>query len=182
MVQPLPRARAGDLLITAIILVLFNGVSFFLLLAGQSNVVVEPLRTIYTIGLGLAWPIAFLSALPLMYIWLKGRSVNKLFLSTATRRDLTVMMIAMGGIILSCLITVAAVIVRLVSELRHPFQFITIITVIVIVLFCSIVLLVVRMLPVVDATRKQMVNEQTEQPASQQNDKSSPPPRAPAFV
>lgn len=182
MVQPLRRAKVGDLAGSALLLVFYTALSFALLLTGRTSILPGPSQIGYTICIGVACPLAFVSSLPLIYFWASGRSVDKVFLSSATERHLNVIMAAIALMILAYLFTLAAQIIELITEVKQTRLLFALLTVAVIALLCWIVQLVLQMLLVVRETKRKMADERCKQSSPEQGDKRDSSALSPEFV
>lgn len=176
MVQPLRRAKVGDLAGTAIILAIFCAIPLAMLVLGRRRIADDVLRVIFTVLLGLSGPLALLAAFPLAFFWWKDRSIDRYYLSTATISQLGIIVAANFLVVVSAVLLVSAEIVNFADNIRTGHRVDAVLSAFVLILLTWIVYLVIRMLLLVRKTQKEMLAAQAPPQSTQQEDKNESHP------
>lgn len=144
MVEPLRRAKLGDIAAASVLLALFGIVPFALLLSDRSRVDTKSLLAAYTVCLGISWPMLLLGGAPLAFFWRKDRSVDRQVCSTLTAGQLFVVFLGMMCVVFGGVLLLGAEIIELVDIVRSGLDWIIVINVVAILLVCWIVILVIQ--------------------------------------
>ena len=101
MPEALRRGRIGDPVLTSAILVAVTVLHFALLRTdGSRRFNNETFRTAFEILLITSWPLLLIGSMPLIYFWFLDRSIDKQYFSTASQRQMAVIMLSIASIIL----------------------------------------------------------------------------------
>lgn len=120
MPTPLRRGKILDLSLSAFFLVIFGLVPVILIQTRETRgFQVGKLQTAYVAVIILSWPFFSLGALLLFYFWRKDRSIDKTHFSTATPRQLSVIVLAVISTFIGCLLIFGGILLATINRFQQ---------------------------------------------------------------